>query len=53
MAPTEILAEQHFGRIAQWLAPLGVQIAWLAGKLKAGREAGRAGRRWPRARRSS
>ncbi len=35
MAPTEILAEQHFGRIVQWLAPLGVQVAWLAGKLKA------------------
>ncbi len=35
MAPTEILAEQHFGRIAQWLAPLGVQVAWLAGKLRA------------------
>ncbi len=35
MAPTEILAEQHFGRIAQWLVPLGVQVAWLAGKLKA------------------
>ncbi len=34
MAPTEILAEQHFRRIEQWLAPLGVQIAWLAGKLK-------------------
>jgi len=36
MAPTEILAEQHFGRIAQWLAPIGVRVAWLAGKLKAG-----------------
>ncbi len=36
MAPTEILAEQHFGRIAQWLVPLGVRVAWLAGKLKAG-----------------
>jgi len=35
MAPTEILAEQHFGRIAQWLAPLGVRTVWLAGKLKA------------------
>ncbi len=35
MAPTEILAEQHFGRIAQWLTPLGVRVAWLAGKLKA------------------
>ena len=36
MAPTEILAEQHFGRIAQWLRPLGVQVAWLAGRLAAG-----------------
>jgi ATP-dependent DNA helicase RecG len=35
MAPTEILAEQHFGRIAHWLTPLGVQVAWLAGRLKA------------------
>ena len=35
MAPTEILAEQHFRRIEQWLAPLGVRVAWLAGKLKA------------------
>jgi ATP-dependent DNA helicase RecG len=34
MAPTEILAEQHFGRIALLLAPLGVEVAWLAGKLK-------------------
>jgi ATP-dependent DNA helicase RecG len=34
MAPTEILAEQHFRKIEQWLAPLGIQIAWLAGKLK-------------------
>jgi ATP-dependent DNA helicase RecG len=35
MAPTEILAEQHFRRVAEWLEPLGVRIAWLAGKLKA------------------
>ena len=34
MAPTEILAEQHFGRIAQWLEPLGVRVAWLAGRLR-------------------
>jgi ATP-dependent DNA helicase RecG len=34
MAPTEILAEQHFRKIAQWLAPLGVNIAWLTGSLK-------------------
>jgi ATP-dependent DNA helicase RecG len=35
MAPTEILAEQHFGRIAQWLEPLGVRVAWLTGRLTA------------------
>ena len=31
MAPTEILAEQHFRKVAEWLTPLGVQIEWLAG----------------------
>jgi ATP-dependent DNA helicase RecG len=35
MAPTELLAEQHFGRIAQWLAPLRVETTWLAGRLGA------------------
>ncbi|MBB3214556.1 ATP-dependent DNA helicase RecG [Herbaspirillum sp. Sphag1AN] len=34
MAPTEILAEQHFRKIAAWMAPLGVQVAWLTGSLK-------------------
>jgi ATP-dependent DNA helicase RecG len=34
MAPTEILAEQHFINFSQWLEPLGVKVAWLAGKLK-------------------
>ena len=34
MAPTEILAEQHFQKIAQWLEPLGVKTAWLSGKQK-------------------
>ncbi len=34
MAPTEILAEQHFRKIASWLAPLGVDVAWLTGSLK-------------------
>lgn len=33
MAPTEILAEQHFLKLASWLQPLGVQIAWLTGSL--------------------
>ncbi|OPX55657.1 ATP-dependent DNA helicase RecG [Oceanospirillum multiglobuliferum] len=34
MAPTEILAEQHFNNFTQWLTPLGLETAWLAGKLK-------------------
>ncbi len=34
MAPTEILAEQHFNNFSQWLEPLGVQVAWLAGRVK-------------------
>ncbi len=35
MAPTEILAEQHFRKLKLWLEPLGVKIAWLTGSLKA------------------
>jgi ATP-dependent DNA helicase RecG len=34
MAPTEILADQHFRKIAAWLEPLGVKVAWLTGSLK-------------------
>ncbi|MBD8624492.1 ATP-dependent DNA helicase RecG [Pseudomonas sp. CFBP 13727] len=34
MAPTEILAEQHFITFQRWLEPLGIEVAWLAGKLK-------------------
>jgi ATP-dependent DNA helicase RecG len=34
MAPTEILAEQHFRKLIGWLEPLGVQIAWLTGSRK-------------------
>lgn len=34
MAPTEILAEQHFQRIAAWMLPLGVSVAWLTGSMK-------------------
>jgi ATP-dependent DNA helicase RecG len=34
MAPTEILADQHFRKIAAWMEPLGVQVAWLTGSLK-------------------
>ncbi len=35
MAPTEILAEQHYRKLAQWLAGLPVEIAWLTGSLPA------------------
>ncbi len=31
MAPTEILAEQHYRKFSEWLTPLGVRIAWLTG----------------------
>lgn len=34
MAPTEILAEQHYLKLRDWLAPLGVRVAWLSGSLK-------------------
>jgi ATP-dependent DNA helicase RecG len=34
MAPTEILAEQHFRKLVGWLEPLGVCIAWLTGSRK-------------------
>ncbi|MEI7612768.1 MAG: ATP-dependent DNA helicase RecG [Betaproteobacteria bacterium] len=34
MAPTEILAEQHFLKLSAWLVPLGIEIAWLSGSLK-------------------
>jgi ATP-dependent DNA helicase RecG len=35
MAPTEILAEQHFRKLISWLEPLGVTTAWLTGTQKA------------------
>ena len=35
MAPTEILAEQHRLNFGRWLAPLGIQLGWLTGRLKA------------------
>ena len=34
MAPTELLAEQHRDNMAQWLAPLNINLAWLSGALK-------------------
>jgi ATP-dependent DNA helicase RecG len=35
MAPTEILAEQHWRKFSEWLKPLAVRIAWLHGGLSA------------------
>lgn len=32
-APTELLAEQHLANLRQWLEPLGIRVAWLAGKV--------------------
>lgn len=34
MAPTEILAEQHYNSFQQWLEPLGLSLAWVSGKVK-------------------
>ena len=34
MAPTELLAEQHLRNLTAWLAPLGIEPVWLAGKVK-------------------
>jgi ATP-dependent DNA helicase RecG len=40
MAPTELLAEQHFRSFSVWLEPLGIEPAWLSGsqRVKARRE---------------
>jgi ATP-dependent DNA helicase RecG len=35
MAPTEILAEQHWRNFCDWFGPLGVEPAWLSGSQKA------------------
>ncbi len=35
MAPTELLAEQHFQTFKTWLEPIGIKIGWCAGKQKA------------------
>jgi len=32
MAPTELLAEQHFQTFKAWLEPLGITVGWCAGK---------------------
>lgn len=33
MAPTEILAEQHFYQFQKWLTPLNLKVGWLSGSL--------------------
>ncbi|MEL6200580.1 MAG: DEAD/DEAH box helicase, partial [Pseudomonadota bacterium] len=35
MAPTELLAEQHFRSFKAWFDPLGVEVAWLTGSQRA------------------
>jgi ATP-dependent DNA helicase RecG len=39
MAPTELLAEQHFASFARWLAPLSINVVALVGGLSAGQRA--------------
>ena len=34
MAPTELLAEQHYQNLSAWMEPLGIGVSWLAGKQK-------------------
>jgi len=34
MAPTEILAEQHYRKFAEWLSPLDLRVAWISGGIK-------------------
>jgi ATP-dependent DNA helicase RecG len=36
MAPTEILAEQHWQGFRHWFEPLGITMTWLTGRLKGG-----------------
>ncbi len=34
MAPTEILAEQHWRKLGPWMEAIGARIAWLSGSLR-------------------
>lgn len=34
MAPTELLAEQHFANFCHWMESLGVRVEWLSGRSK-------------------
>tara|TARA_R110002072_G_scaffold99842_8_gene219617 strand:- start:4787 stop:6853 length:2067 start_codon:yes stop_codon:yes gene_type:complete len=39
MAPTEILAEQHWRTFSQWFEPLGITMEWLSGRSKGSKRA--------------
>ena len=41
MAPTEILAEQHYANFSMWLAPLGIEVGLLTGQQSASERAAR------------
>ncbi len=43
MAPTEILAEQHFEKFSKWFEPLGLKVAWLSSSLKKKEKSGALG----------
>ncbi|VAW80287.1 ATP-dependent DNA helicase RecG [hydrothermal vent metagenome] len=34
MAPTELLAEQHFANFQHWFDALGIRVGWLSGRIK-------------------
>jgi ATP-dependent DNA helicase RecG len=38
MAPTEILAEQHYRKLKSWFEPLGIELAWLTSSLTPARK---------------
>ena len=40
MAPTEVLAEQHFGNFTKWLEPLGIAVELQTGSRKTGDDEG-------------
>lgn len=35
MAPTEVLVEQHFQKLSQWLTPLNIHVGYLTGSMTA------------------
>lgn len=39
MAPTEILAEQHWRTFSQWFEPMGISMEWLSGRSKGNKRA--------------